>query len=98
MPSILRYNNIHVFGCSLMKKFDSVVIACDNEASTLRQATAIRGVLESFSLRVHFRHLVQVSHVIDFFAGDRPPSDYTILCCHGTTTEQDGEHLLLGVI
>lgn len=79
-----------------MERFSSVVLACDDDM--LRQAMALRAVLEQFGLRVHFYHLIQKGHLLDFLAGARVKSDYTVLCCHGICTEEDGPHLLLNVI
>jgi hypothetical protein len=79
-----------------MERFSPVVLACDGDM--LRQAMAVRAVLEQFGLRIHFYHLIQKRHLLDFLAGDRVRSDYTVLCCHGICIEEDGPHLLLNVI
>jgi hypothetical protein len=64
-----------------MKMFDSVVIACDQ--TTLELASAIRGVLEGFRLRVHLYFCVQEQNILDVLAGRIPDSEYVILCATG---------------
>lgn len=66
-----------------MRMFDDVMVACDH--LMLQEAEAVRAVLESFALRVHFYRLYQKYDVLDFFAGKGVPEcDYTVLVCHGT--------------
>jgi len=76
----------------------SVVLACDRDPGGWRQAMAIRAFLESRCLRVYFYHLNDKGQVLDFLAGDRVESGYTVFCCHGTRTEEDGPYLLLTAV
>ena len=64
-----------------MKLFDPVCIVCD--PTMLDIAHALRDALEFFRLRVHFYFCNQKRNVLDFLAGDIPPSQYVILCCGG---------------
>ena len=70
-----------------MKKFDPVVIACDNGSWTL--GLAIRSALELFCLRAYFHFCVQKRNVFDFLGGDMPESEYVVLCSHGLGSEGD---------
>jgi hypothetical protein len=67
-----------------MKYFDRVTIACDHTAGMLELAMAMRAVLESYTLRVDFHHLIQKRQVLDFFSHPHE-SDYIVLVTHGHT-------------
>ncbi len=65
----------------MLRLFTPVAIVCDHTMTD--DASALRGMLESFRLRVDFYHFIQKPQVFDFFA---QPNNYayTILICHGT--------------
>ena len=64
----------------MLKLFTPVAIVCDHTMT--EEASALRGMLESFRLRVDFYRFVQKPQVFDFFAQPRNYA-YTIILCHG---------------
>ena len=64
-----------------MKLNDAVAIVCDTNC--LGAATAIRAVLEWMGLRVHLCHAGRWLELGPWLAGDLPPADWVVLCCHG---------------
>lgn len=65
-----------------MRLFDRVAIVCDHTPEMLEMAGALRAVLESFTLRVDFYHLIQKRQMLDFFARTGE-ADFTVLFTHG---------------
>lgn len=65
-----------------------VVIAYDMNLENFKMAVAIRGVLEFYGLQVTLVWLNTKTDAIDFFAGQGPKTDYTILCAHGIGQER----------
>ena len=63
-----------------------------------QDVSAIRAVLEAFSLRVHLYDLVQKRNALEVLAGDLPGAEYVILCCHGSGTLDGVPRLRLEVI
>lgn len=78
-----------------MKLFTNVAIVTDQTMD--EDADAIRGVLESFRLRVDFYRLVQKPQVTNFFQQDRQ-YPYTILFSHGAGDPPDELHLAIQVV
>jgi hypothetical protein len=67
-----------------MKLFESsVVIGCDQSPDQIKDARAIRAVLESFGLRVHLYDLTRKRDALQFLAGEIADCEYVVLCCHG---------------
>jgi hypothetical protein len=67
-----------------MKLFEtSVAIACDMSPDMIRDARALRGVLECYGLRVHLYDLTRKRDALLFLSGDIADCEYVILCCHG---------------
>jgi hypothetical protein len=76
-----------------MRLFERVAVACDHTPEMLAMAGALRAMLECFTLRVDFYHLIQKRQVLDFFA--RPPeADFTVLFTHG----EEGRQLTFTVV
>jgi hypothetical protein len=75
--------------------FTPVAIVCDR--TMLREAHALRGVLESFALQVDFYYFIQKRQVLDFFAQPRNYA-YTIIFCHGSGETAEDMHLRLEVV
>ena len=72
-----------------MRMFEGVTIICGEDPE---QAHAIRAGLEEMRLRVFVYHAVQKPHLVDFFAGKVPCSDYIVVmgaCGHGKTEGED---------
>lgn len=65
-----------------------VVIAYDMNLENFKMAVAIRGVLEFYGLQVTLAWLNTKADAINFFAGQGPKTDYTILCAHGIAQER----------
>lgn len=78
-----------------MNFFTNVAIVTDHTMA--EDADAIRGVLESFRLRVDFYRLVQKPQVTRFFQQDRQ-YPYTIVFCHGSGDPPDDLHLAIEVV
>jgi hypothetical protein len=76
----------------------SVAIACDSAPGNFQQATAIRGVLEAFSLQVHLYQFIQKQNVLDFLAGSYPECDYVIFCCYGKDAIDGEKQLIFHVV
>ena len=79
----------------MLKLFTPVAIVCDHTMT--EQASAIRGMLESFRLRVDFYRFVQKPQVFDFFAQSRNYA-YTIILCHGGGGTPEDMHLRFDVV
>ena len=79
----------------MLKLFTPVAIVCDHTLT--EQASALRGVLESFRLRVDFYRFVQKPQVLDFFTQSRHYA-YTIIFCHGGGGTPEDMHLRLEVV
>jgi len=75
-----------------MKLFERVAIVCDHTPEMLEMAGALRAMLESFTLRVDFHHLIQKRQMLDFFA-QSPEADFTVLFTHG-----EGKQLTFTVV
>ena len=74
-----------------LKTFDTVTLVCD--PVTIEHANAIRAVLETYRLQVHFVQLIQRHQAEEFFANPNPNCGYTILDAHGTGEPEMGIHL-----
>ena len=81
-----------------MNLFDSVVIGCDNSLDMIKDARAIRAVLETFGLRVHLYDLTRKREALQFLAGGFSPCQYVILCCHGGDDPDAGAQINLQVV
>ena len=79
----------------MLKLFTPVAIACDHTMT--EEASALRGMLESFRLRVDFYRFVQKPQVFDFFAQPHNYA-YTILLCHGGGGTPEDMHLRFDVV
>ena len=77
-----------------MKMFSRVAIVCDHTPEMLQMASALRAMLEAFSLRVDFHHLIQKRQVIEFFGCSALEYDYTVVFTHG----DEGKHLTFHVV
>ncbi len=74
-----------------LKTFDNVTVVCD--PVTVEHANAIRAVLETYRLQVHFVQLIQRRQAEIFFANPDPNCGYTILDAHGTGEPEMGIHV-----
>ena len=79
----------------MLRMFTPVAIVCDR--TMLREAHALRGVLESFALQVDFHYFIQKRQILDFFAQPRNYA-YTIIFCHGSGKTAEDMHLRLEVV
>ncbi len=79
----------------MLRMFTPVAIVCDR--TMLREAHALRGVLESFALQVDFHYFIQKRQILDFFAQPRNYA-YTIIFCHGAGKTAEDMHLRLEVV
>ena len=79
----------------MLRMFTPVAIVCDR--TMLREAHALRGVLESFALQVDFHYFIQKRQILDFFAQSRNYA-YTIIFCHGSGKTAEDMHLRLEVV
>ena len=79
----------------MLRLFTPVAIVCDR--TMLREADALRGVLESFRLHVDFHYFVQKRQILDFFSQQRNYA-YTIIFCHGSGETPEDMHLRLEVV
>ena len=77
-----------------MKLFSRVAIVCDHTPEMLQMASALRAMLEGFSLRVEFHHLVQKRQIAEFFSRSDLECDYTVVFTHG----DEGKHLTFHVV
>lgn len=78
-----------------MKLFSTVAIVTDH--TMVEDASALRAVLEAFSVRVEFFRLVQRPQVLSFFQQEQQ-QDYTIIFCHGNGEPPGDLHLALKVV
>ena len=76
----------------------SVVIVCDGAAGNFQHASAVRGVLETFGLQIHFYQLLQQQNVLNFLTGDYPDCDYVIWFCYGCPDNNGNEQLNFSVV
>ncbi len=79
----------------MLRMFTPVAIVCDR--TMLREADALRGVLESFRLQVDFHYFVQKRQILDFFLQQRNYA-YTVIFCHGSGQTAEDMHLRLEVV
>ena len=79
----------------MLRMFTPVAIVCDR--TMIREAHALRGVLESFALQVDFHYFIQKRQILDFFAQPRNYA-YTIIFCHGSGKTAEDMHLRLEVV
>lgn len=79
----------------MLKLFIPVAIVCDN--TMIEKASALRGMLESFRLRVDFYRFVQKPQVFDCFAQHRSYA-YTIILCHGGGDTPEDMHIIFEVV
>lgn len=79
----------------MLRLFTPVAIVCDHTLT--EQASALRGMLESFRLRVDFYRFVQKPQVFDFFGQPRNYA-YTIIFCHGGGSTPEDMALRLDVV
>ena len=79
----------------MLKLFTPLAIACDHTMT--EEASALRGMLESFRLRVDFYRFVQKPQVFDFFSQARNYA-YTIILCHGGGDTPEDMALRLDVV
>lgn len=79
----------------MLRLFTRVAIACDR--TMLKEAQALRGMLEAFRLQVDFYYFVQKRQILDFFAQPRNYA-YTIIFCHGSGETAEDMHLRLEVV
>ena len=69
-----------------MQLFEEVAIVSDRTNADV--ADALRRVLESFCLRVHYYQLVQRRQAVELFGNGGPRCDYTIFVAHGFSDDQ----------
>lgn len=65
----------------LMRMYDPVTLVCCEQ--TQPTANVIRASLEDMRLRVHLYVGIWKRHLMDFFTGRIPCSDYIIVCAGG---------------
>ena len=66
-----------------LRFWDPVPIACSGDIATIDSAKGIRAALEMLHLHVELTILSEWPEYSRFFRGERSPSDFLILDCHG---------------
>ena len=79
----------------MLRMFTRVAVVCDR--TMLRDAQALRGMLEAFGLQVDFYFFVQKRQILDFFSQPRNYA-YTVIFCHGSGETAENMHLRLEVV
>lgn len=79
----------------MLRMFTPVAVVCDR--TMLREADALRHVLETFRLQVDFHYFVQKRQILHFFSQPRNYA-YTVIFCHGSGKTEEDMHLRLEVV
>ena len=78
-----------------MRLFTPVAIVHDHTMAHV--ASALRGVLEAFHLRVDYYRMVQLRQVQSFFASPSPFYEYMVILAHGSGEMKEDMHIAFEV-
>jgi len=79
-----------------MRMFTPVAIVHDHTMAHV--ASALRGVLEAFHLRVDFYRMVQLRQVRSFFASPSIFYEYMVILAHGSGDTEEDRHIAFDVV